>query len=252
MPTDIQVFSDRAELSRAAADTLVRYARQAVQDHGKFYLALAGGSTPKQLYQLLSLAPYRDEIPWQDTHIYFGDERMVPHDHADSNFGMASEALFHNVPIPETQIHPIPTDCPDAHECARQYHETLSKIPEHEDGKAPRFDLILLGMGTDGHTASLFPGTAILQETRCNAAAEYVDKLDSWRISITYPVINHAHHVIILVSGEDKAEMIGHILRKMDISVPIQGVRPDGLLQWMLDTDAAKQLSGDMHAHSDR
>lgn len=251
MPTDIQVFKDRAELSKAAADALLRYAIQAIQDHGQFYLALAGGSTPKQLYELLSLAPYRDKMPWQDTQIYFGDERMVPHDHADSNFGMVYEAMLRHVPIPDSHVHPIPTNCGNAHECARQYDRELSTIPGHEDGKAPGFDLVLLGMGADGHTASLFPGTGILQEFHCNAAAVHVGKLDSWRISITYPVINHAQHVMILVSGKDKADMIGQVLIDKDSSAPIQAVRPQGQLQWFLDADAAKKLKGHAHANSD-
>lgn len=248
----LRVFDDIGALNEALAQHWQTVAESAIARRGAFHVALAGGSTPQRFYQRLAQADCRDRLPWQQTHIYFGDERCVAQDHADSNFRMASEALLSRVPIPEAQIHAMYNPSFSAGENAERYARLLKKnlpavipavIPAVNG--APVFDLILLGMGDDGHTASLFPDTAILQESQKAVAAQFVDKLNAWRISLTYSVINAADHVVILVAGETKSAILRKVLGE-DSTVsgyPVQGVNPSGQFDWYLDRAAARQLS---------
>jgi len=230
-PDQILISKTPEDLFQDVARNICHYAKDSVKQNGRFNMALAGGSTPKQLYITLSSPPYLNEIPWQHCHFYFGDERMVPHDHQDSNYLMAKSALFDRAPIPEDNIHPIPTNCTDNNACAAQYAHDISEL-DH-------FDLVLLGMGDDGHTASLFPQTAILQEHEKSTAAVFVEKMNSWRISLTYPTLNKARRVLVLIKGEDKQDMVKNVLYGQDTSnYPVTGVQPSGELIWQLDRAA--------------
>lgn len=230
---------DLDALSRKAATRIVEIARLAIKDRGAFHLALSGGSTPVHLHQMLASPSFREQIAWHQVHVYFGDERNVPPDHPDSNYRMARETLLSHVDIPEHQVHPIPTGCDDMQSCAQTYASALSSLPQ-ESGM-PCLDLILLGMGDDGHTASLFPGTDILKEQRVPVAAVYVPKLDSWRISLTYPVLSRARTIMFLVSGESKAVVLDEVFNQPDRHYPVQGVKNEHI-EWYVDKAAAKRL----------
>lgn len=245
MRPEIQVFPTGEVLARAAATEVVTLATEAVKARGRFTLALAGGSTPKALYALLAGdAHFRDAMPWGQTHFFWGDERHVPPGHADSNYRMANEAMLAKVPVPAAQMHRIRAEEADAAQAAMAYEQTLREVFVGET--IPRFDAILLGMGTDGHTASLFPGTAALGETRRLVAANWVPKFSTWRITFTAPLLNHASNVIFLVNGPDKAEPLQAVLegpRQPEV-LPSQLVQPvDGRLVWMLDATAAERLN---------
>lgn len=217
-------------------------AREAIAERGKFHVALAGGNTPRTLYHLLANEPYAERIDWQHINFYFGDERAVPLDHSQSNFAMAHEAMLDDLSIPSTNIFPMITDLKDLENSARHYEKILRReLPASADG-IPQFDLILLGMGEDGHTASLFPDTPILQESDRLVAVVYVEKLQSSRISFTYPLINHARHIGIMVTGDNKAGKLKQVLVDQPGTNPIELVQPDGNLIWFADEAAAKYL----------
>jgi len=230
-PDHILISDTTESLFRDVANSITDYAIECINRHGRFNIALAGGSTPKQLYQTLASPPNLERIPWQHCHFYFGDERMVPHDNKQSNYLMARQSLFDSVPVPASNIHPIPTDCDHAEDCASQYEMEITRLDA--------LDLVLLGMGDDGHTASLFPGTDILKEQDKLVAAVFVAAMDSWRISLTYPTLNQARRVIILVKGTDKQTMVNNVLYSRNASkYPVTGVRPAGELIWHMDSDA--------------
>lgn len=239
----IHLLSDLEEVSAAAAERWVALAEQSIADYGHFHVALTGGSTPRQLYELLASATFRDRVDWESVHIYFGDERCVPPDHPDSNFRLADEALLSHVPIPHAQIHRLRGEAPDPREAARAYARLLaSHLPLTAQGLA-QFDLVLLGLGADGHIASLFPGISILHEQTQWVAAAYVDKLNAWRISLTLPVINHARHILMLVSGEAKADILRHAFSAVrEPLLPVQLLKPLAEIEWFLDEAAAEQL----------
>jgi len=232
---------DLDAVSRRAAERWSELSRQAIADHGGFHVALSGGSTPKRLYQLLATTPFSEQNDWAHTHVYFGDERSVPHHHPESNFRMAREALLDHVDIPAEQIHPIPSNPETIHQGAEAYATLLAdQLP------GGCFDLLLLGMGPDGHTASLFPETTILNDDQHLATAVYVDKFKSWRISITLPLINRAQHTLLLVCGANKVEALRHATADATPLLPIQRLEPAGKLEWYLDEAAAvglKELS---------
>ncbi len=251
MNGNVQILESSTAISEAVARHWQTLSRAAIDARGEFHVALAGGSTPRTLYERLARADYCEALDWEHTHIYFGDERCVPQDHADSNFHMAQQALLSRVPIPPSQIHPMfaPNGSPQqsAEQNAARYAALLKAQLPLSDTGFPVFDLILLGMGNDGHTASLFPGTGILQQEAEPVAAQFVDKLDVWRISLTFPAINAARQVAILVSGEAKAGRLAELARDMNdesgAPYPIQRVNPQGRLNWYLDVAAASQLN---------
>ncbi len=232
----IQVFPTAADLYHGAAEHWVRLAKAAIKQAGAFHVALAGGSTPRGLYQLLASVPYASQVDWNGVYIYFGDERYVPMDHSDSNYRMARVALLDRVPIPPGQIFRIPTELPNPEAAAANYAQTLrSHLPQ-----GSQFDLILLGVGADGHTASLFPGTSILSVRDRLVAAVYVEKLSAWRISMTYPTIDQARQILFLVSGADKAPIMASILAApAGKALPVQSLRACGEVNWFLDKAAA-------------
>jgi 6-phosphogluconolactonase len=234
------------ELPVTAAAEVLSQARAAVQASGTFTLVLAGGSTPRLLYSLLADKPsFRAEMPWEKTHFFWGDERHVPPDHPDSNYRMAHEAMLSKVPVPPANVHRIRSENPDAAVAADDYEHELRQFFHLAERQLPRFDLVLLGMGTDGHTASLFPGTKALVEKKRLVSANWVEKLNTWRITLTAPVLSHAACVAFLVSGPDKAEPLRVVLRgqQQPELYPSQLIRPsNGRLIWLLDESAARLL----------
>jgi 6-phosphogluconolactonase len=245
---EIRILPDAPSIAREAAERFARAAGEALRDHGRFAVALAGGSTPRGLYALLAGEgdpSYRDRVPWASTHVFFGDERAVPPDHPDSNYRMARETLLSRVPVPADQIRRIPAERPDPRAAAAEYERAIRNFFALPPGGRPRFDLILLGLGADGHTASLFPGSPALEETASLVASAYLEPLRSWRITLTLPAINAAARVVFLVSGSGKAEALRAVLRGPDGpgSPPARRVRPaDGALTFLADRPAARLL----------
>jgi 6-phosphogluconolactonase len=236
---EIKVLPDAADLPLEAAERIVAAAdRKLADNQHMFSLVLSGGSTPKLLYQLLASDPYRCRLNWSKVEIYFGDERCVPPDHPDSNYRMAHEAMLSKLPIPEPNIHRMRGELPPE-QAAIEYGELLKT--KFRDGGP---DMVLLGMGDDGHTASLFPGTTALDERHHRCVANHVEKLNTWRITMTYPFLNKAAAVMILVEGAKKADRLHQVLEgPQDAKVlPIQGIRPAGKLSWVVDAAAAGMM----------
>lgn len=241
MKRKVEQVCDFEELVRAAAQKIVRVAQQAVSAHGRMAFALAGGSTPKKLYTLLATDTFRSQISWDSIHFFWGDERHVPPDHQDSNYRMARETLLAHVPVPEDHVHRIPSELKNAEEAAESYESELREFFHLAGGGKPRFDLILLGMGPDGHTASIFPGTSAVHETTQLVTAPWVEKFSTFRITLTPAVLNEAAHVLFLVSGHDKAQTLRSVLEgpfQPDI-FPSQIINPArGELIWLIDKEA--------------
>ncbi len=245
---EIRILSDAEALARTAAAEFARTASAAVRERGRFAVALSGGSTPRRVYALLAEDDsLRSEVPWDRTHVFWGDERPVPPDHPDSNYRMAREALLSRVPVPPGNIHRIRGEDPVAARAAGDYARILREFFRLPEGKFPRFDLVLLGLGTDGHTASLFPGTAALREERLLAVPNRVERLGTERITLTFPVLNGAGRVVFLVSGEEKAGAVRAALGDPPPPdpPPARRIRPErGSLLWLLDRPAARLLQG--------
>ena len=240
---ELKVFDDPEHVARAAAARISELARESIEARGAFSLALAGGSTPRRVYELLAGVEFRDALDWPNVHVFFGDERAVPFDHADSNFRMANEALLSRVPVPERNVHRI-EGLGDAVANASDYESEMRGL-FGDDAEWPRLDLVLLGMGDDGHTASLFPETAALEERRAWVAANWVEKLGAWRVTLTAPTLNAARHVLFLVNGAGKAERLREVLKgeRDPARLPSQLIRPhDGTLEWFVDRAAASKL----------
>lgn len=242
---EIRTLTTPQELFAAAAEEVVRAANEAVAQRGRFTIALAGGSTPKSLYNLLATNA-RTALPWDRMFFFWGDERHVPPTDSDSNYRMADEAMLAKIPVPAANVFRMKTENPEAEAVAEDYEQTLRKFFQLEPGQLPTFDLILLGMGPDGHTASLFPGTAALQEKSRLVLANWVEKLKTYRITLTLPVLNAARCVIFLVSGTDKAPAL-HAVLEEDVSgeqYPAKLVQPrQGKVIWLVDRAAASTLS---------
>lgn len=238
----IQVFAGASELARGAAEHFSACCHQAVAARGAFGVALSGGSTPRLLYQLLADPdePFRDQIAWSQIDFYWSDERHVPPDHAESNYRMANEALLAHVPIASNRVHRIPGEKSEAAAAATAYEQTLM---ETTGETLPRLDLILLGLGPDGHTASIFPGSEVLTETTRLVAAPWVEKLKTYRITMTLPMLNNGASVLFMVSGAEKAKIVSEVLEGHK-KYPAQAIEPaHGNLFWLLDEDAASGIS---------
>lgn len=243
MAANIEVYDDKDALLHAAAQQFVRLAQDAVQDKGRFDVALAGGSTPKPLYALLASEAYRDQVDWSQVRVFWGDERCVPPDNEASNYHMAWQAMLNHVPIPDSHVHRMRGEM-EPTTAAFAYEQVLESV--FGEDLTPRFDLIHLGMGDDGHTASLFPNTPALDETEKFVVAHYVGKLDAWRITLTPRTLNHAANISFLVSGAGKAAVLQAVLNgpSRPQHYPSQLVQPvDGVLRWLVDQDAAAQLT---------
>jgi 6-phosphogluconolactonase len=242
---DVRRLTTPQDLFQAAAEEVIRVATQAIAQRGRFTVALSGGSTPRNLYTLIA-ANASTTLPWAQMFFFWGDERHVPPDHPDSNYRMTNEALLSKAPIPAANIFRVPTENPDASAVAEAYEQTLRKFFDVAPGQFPRFDLILLGLGPDGHTASLFPETAALQENSRLVVANWVEKLKTSRITFTLPVLNATRCAAFLVSGTDKAVVLREVLEGSapGDKYPSKLVKPrDGRLIWFVDRAAASELS---------
>jgi 6-phosphogluconolactonase len=242
----IQVVEDPAAVARCGAERFTALARAAVEARGRFTVALSGGSTPKALFQLLARES-RSTVPWDRIELFWGDERCVPPDHADSNYRMTRESLLDAVPIPRARTHRIEAERDDHAAVAAAYEAEIARVlGATPGGTPPVFDLVFLGMGPDGHTASLFPGTTALSERRRWVVANHVPQFKADRITLTYPILNRAAHVVFLAAGTDKASVLREVLEGPPAleRLPSQGIRPDaGELVWLVDRAAAAQLT---------
>jgi 6-phosphogluconolactonase len=240
---ELRVVEDLAALHRAGAEEVARAAVAAVAARGRFAIALTGGTTPRGLYALLAEdPPLRGAILWEQVDVFFGDERCVPPDHPESNHRMANEALLSRVPLPPGNVRRMEGEREPA-EAAARYEAALR---ERFGEGLPRLDLVLLGLGADGHVASLFPGTAALAERERLAVANHVPRLDSWRITLTLPVLNAAAEVLFLVAGEQKSWAVAEVFDPdADVEdVPARLVQPaSGELRWLVDRAAAARLA---------
>ncbi len=247
MPPDVRILTNIDAIAKRAAQDFVQSATQAVSEKGSFTVALSGGSTPKALYSLLaSDAALRSQLPWDKMYLYFGDERSVGPDHPDSNFRMATETMFSRVPLKPEQVFRIKGEYKDTEKAAQEYEQALRASFKIGEGQFPPFDLVFLGIGNEGHTASLFPGTKALHETKRIVVRNWVGKLYTNRITLTAPTINNAARVIFMVTGADKALAMKGILEgpyEPD-QLPAQMIQPpNGKLLWLVDTIAGGMLS---------
>jgi 6-phosphogluconolactonase len=247
---ELRSYTDAESLAHGAAEQILEVAIRAIASRGRFSLALAGGSTPRATYAALAAEPFASQLEWAHTNVFWSDERCVPPDDPDSNYGMARNALLDHVPIPAANVFRIRGES-EPQRAAEEYETTLQTFfssPSEQSGldsSADRFDLILLGLGADGHTASLFPRTSGVRETERWVTSHYVGKVDAWRVTFTPPLINRADHVFFLVSGANKARRLKDVLtgpyRPNDF--PAQIVQPaKGELLWLVDGAAAALL----------
>lgn len=240
--SELRIVPDDASLYAMSVEEFFRCAQAAIKTRGRFCVVLSGGNTPRGVYSLLAETK-KDALPWDKIFIFFGDERHVPPDHPESNYRMARESLLSKVPCPPENVFRIPAELP-AEEAATRYDQQIRGFFKLGDQDWPQFDLILLGLGEDGHTASLFPGSPALREQHKLVDANWVEKFQSHRITFTYPVLNHALQVLFLVSGQGKAQILRDIFDPaMKGRYPAQAVQPkDGTVLWIADRAAAALL----------
>lgn len=233
----ITIWKDKEALSLAAAYFFVAECHRCIAAKGQFVVALSGGNTPRQLYQLLADPVFSKNIPWSKVYFFWSDERFVAHTHPESNYKMVKEALLDGIRIPRKNIFAVPVNG-DPLDCAKRYETTIRSF---FGGKPPCFDWLLLGIGEDGHTASLFPGTELVQEKKKCVGAVWVEEKNTWRISFTFPLINNSSSAIFLVAGREKSAIVSRVMRKKGKLLPAQMVDPvRGRVYWMLDEAAAK------------
>ncbi len=240
--TNVHVFPDHSSFVDGAADFITGVAASAIDERGRFTFALSGGGTPKPVYERLAMPPHRDRVAWEKAHLFFGDERCVPPDDERSNYRMVREAWLDRSPMPAENIHRIHGEDDPSLEALR-YEQEIARF--HRAAAFPAFDLILLGMGDNGHTASLFPGTAAMRETVRWVVAQYVEVMTTWRVTFTAPLINAARHVAFLAEGAGKAQMLWNVLDgpfQPDVW-PSQLIQPlSGELHWLVDAAAAARV----------
>lgn len=243
---DVVVVSTAAAVAEQAAERFVEAATKALDESGRFTVALSGGTTPRSLYARLASEPFRSRLDWSRVRVFWGDERCVPPDHPDSNYRLAEELLLSRVPIRPENIHRMRGEATDPDLAAAEYAGELQSAFGLKRGERPRFDLILLGMGADGHTASLFPHSPALREVTRLAVAVYVEAVKGYRLTLTLPVLNGAATVLFLISGSDKAQRLRTVLTgKPSPGAPASLVRPErGTLHWIVDRAAATGLAG--------
>jgi 6-phosphogluconolactonase len=243
----VELFANGMEIARRASDEVVRIASESAAARGVFTIALSGGSTPKVLYALLAEDPaLRNSLPWDKMKVFFGDERHVGPGQADSNFQMASDAMLSKVPLQPKQIHRIKGEYPDTAQAAAEYGASIQSEFGLNSGEFPRFDLVLLGMGSEGHTLSLFPGTKALHETERIVTRNWVGKLYTERITLTAPAANNAANIIFMIAGADKACALKAVLEgpHEPEQLPAQMIQPsNGKLSWLVDQAAGSMLS---------
>jgi 6-phosphogluconolactonase len=242
----VRVYDDAAALARGAARLFVATAQAAIAAHGRFSVALSGGSTPRALFQLLAAPPYRDQVNWSRMWVFWGDERCVPPTDAESNYRMARETLLFHVPVQANQVFRMHGEATDPSAEAALYEMNLRRAFALAPGEWPRFDLVLLGLGPDGHTASLFPHTSALHAAGRLVVANRVDKLNTTRLTLTAPVINHAALIVFLVAGQDKVVPLAGVLEgsRQPDELPAQLIAPaNGQVLWLVDRVAAAGLT---------
>ena len=247
MEREIRVLNDGAAIAKRAAQEFVESAISAVREKGSFNVALAGGSTPKALYGLMVTdAALRSQVPWDKMHLFFGDERHVAPDHSDSNFRMATEAMISKSPLKPEQVTRIKGEYPATERAALEYEKALREYFKLKDGEYPRFDLLLVGMGSEGHTLSLFPGTKALHAEGRAVVRNWVGKLYTERITLTAPAASNAARILFMVTGADKALALKAVLEGPyePEQLPAQLLRPkNGKLLWLVDTAAGGMLA---------
>jgi 6-phosphogluconolactonase len=238
----IHIEKSKEALAKFAAEQVTQILSRAITERRSGSLVLSGGETPRLVYQILGSASFDPRVEWNRVQFYFGDERMVPPDHPDSNYGMAHRELFTHLSIPSENIHRIRGEMTPEN-AALEYADDLHTM---YNGAMPRFDCVMLGIGEDGHTASLFPGTNAINERKRSAVALFVPRLKASRVTLTFPVINNAREIIFLAEGEKKASIVQKVIESAAPSpdIPATMVRPpDGVLHWMLDSAAAAQIT---------
>lgn len=241
--TDVEVLADPAAVARAAADRVVESLAAAVGERGVARVALSGGGTPKQVYPLLLEPDRRDAVDWSRVEFFWGDERAVPPDHPESNFGVAYRALIAHLPsVQPDRVHRMPAEAPDIHAAALSHESELRLAFGAPGGQLPQFDLVWLGMGPDGHTASLFPGSAALDEHERWVVANWAPGPEAWRMTLTFPVINAAREVMFVVTGADKADAFARV-RSGDRELPAARVSA-GSTRWLVDAAVARPGEG--------
>jgi 6-phosphogluconolactonase len=244
---EIRILEDGAAIAKRAAQEFVQAAAAAVREHGMFNVALAGGSTPKALYSLLATDPsLRSQVPWEKLHLFFGDERHVGPGDADSNFRMATEAMISRVPLTKDQVVRIKGEYPDAEEAAREYEQALQSYFKLKPGEYPRFDLLFAGMGNEGHTLSLFPGTKALHADSRVVVRNWIGKLYTERITLTAAAASNAARILFMVTGADKAPALKAVLEGPfePEQLPAQLLQPkNGKLLWLVDAAAGGMLA---------
>ncbi len=247
MDREIRILADGAAIAKRAAQEFVQAAAEAVRIKGSFNVALAGGSTPKAVYSLLvNDSALRSQVPWDKMHLFFGDERHVAPDHPDSNYRMASDVMISKSPLKPEQVMRIKGEYPDAEQAALEYEKALCEYFKLKAGEYPRFDLVLAGMGNEGHTLSLFPGTKALHADRRIAVRNWIGKLYTERITLTAPAASNAAHIIFMVTGADKAPALKAVLEGPfePEQLPAQLLQPqNGKLLWLVDTAAGSMLA---------
>ncbi len=242
---EVQVYADPAQVARAAARLFVDYAWQSISKHGQFFVALSGGNTPRQMFELLASEEFRGQVDWAKVHVFWSDERAVPPTSPESNYGVARRELLIRVPIPEGNVHRMEAERPSIGRAAHDYEEVLRKHLELDDRGFPKFHLIFLGLGADGHTASLFPGTRVTQQTSRWVSTPMVTKLNMRRMTLTLPVLDASTRVVFLVAGPEKAQILRDVLDgKADPPYPAQLVQPrhPGIKIFLVDQAAAAML----------
>lgn len=240
------VAPDAAAAADRATERFIEVIDQRTASGSDCFLALCGGTTPAELYRRLAKPPLNERVDWEKVRIFFGDERDVPQDHVENNYRMVAKNLLDHVPIPLARVHPMPADCRDMAAAAEQYEELIRRLVPAEGNDIPRFDLILLGLGGEGHTASLFPGTPALEEKHRLVAAQFVPVIGRNRMTFTFPLINAARHVMFCVTGPDKAAAVGAVLSddsKLRARYPASRVKPTkGEVIFILDAAAARSI----------
>lgn len=242
--TETVILPDSGAVAAAAAERWARLAAESIEARGRFMVALSGGATPRPLYRLLASEPYRSSLPWSRTGIFFTDERRVPQDHPDSNYRMVRETLLADVPVAPSQVFPLKGEglISDVQKSGRNMLEEVFRLQRKE---WPRFDLVLLGLGEDGHFASIFPGTRALTDNSMPVMVIEVPSIKAERVTLTLPVINNARHLMFLVTGEKKAEAVEAALQGPNriSAIPTKALKPvDGDIVWLIDEAAASRL----------
>lgn len=243
-PGELRVYGSAEQLARATAELFVKAASESISTRGRFRVALSGGSTPRRIYRLLSTSMFSDRVDWSRTDIFWGDERYVPADDLDSNYRMTAEALLRHVPVPSANIHRVPTEINSPSAAAAAYEDDIRQA-FHDSTSVPQFDLVYLGLGANGHTASLFPHSAALNETSRLVLADFVAEVNTWRISMSAPLLNRGRAVAFLIQGQEKAEVLREVLLgpRDPERLPAQLIAPVGKLLWMVDEAAAALVS---------